>query len=707
MALAVANQMAGQNKQAISVVDAFIGTQDVKARTRDYDESELMLYRADLLKEDGQLDEAIAHLEAHQSFVVDQLSWKMKMAELTLSLGHFNLAKDWYRGLLVDGGFGATENYGVHRGWQCALLELEPALCAEMLKLKACDLPSTNMQFSEEQAGVLSAAYAELQSELPRSRAAKRIPLTFLSGDSLRAGLKAYIDRALTKGVPALAADLSSLYTEETSAGSGRFARVKDTYAVSQNSSYQMVSELCDEALEATKATGRLAGAAADGPVEPPTTELWCLFLRAQLEEARGDIEEAIATIDLCIQHTPTAVDMYERRARLLRKAGDVQAAAEQMDAARKLDLADRYINNKTTKYMLRAGKLEQAMSTIALFTRHEGDPAHNLFEMQVMWVEIEYGNAAMAVGKYGMALKKFLATEKHFNDFVDDQFDFHTYCLRKMTLRAYVSILRMNDSIQSHKFYGKAAEGAIKCYIALYDNPPQSAADEEPDYANMSPAVRKREKAKARKAAKKKAEEEEAKKKAEEEEAKAKAAAEAAEDPEGKKKKKAPEKPVPVDEDPNGDKLLQADPLVEAERLVKTLVKFAPGSLSTQVAAYDVALRRKKPLKALQALVRGARIDQSGDAELFSRIVDFASRYGGVAAGGGGGGEADLSAPVRSALDLELADLMGGASLEQVSWARARPHVRMAHPVFPKQASRPTCRRGLSTHASTHRHSL
>ena len=36
MALAVAKQMAGQNKQAISVVDAFVGTQDVKARTRDY-----------------------------------------------------------------------------------------------------------------------------------------------------------------------------------------------------------------------------------------------------------------------------------------------------------------------------------------------------------------------------------------------------------------------------------------------------------------------------------------------------------------------------------------------------------------------------------------------------------------------------------------------------------------------------------------------
>ena len=31
------------------------------------------------------------------------------------------------------------------------------------------------------------------------------------------------------------------------------------------------------------------------------------------------------------------------------------------------------------------------------------------------MWVEIEYGNSAMGDAKYGMALKKFLATKKHF----------------------------------------------------------------------------------------------------------------------------------------------------------------------------------------------------------------------------------------------------------------------------------------------------
>ena len=32
-----------------------------------------------------------------------------------------------------------------------------------------------------------------------------------------------------------------------------------------------------------------------------------------------------------------------------------------------------------------------------------------------------------------------FKEVEKHFADFDEDQFDFHSYCIRKMTLRAYV----------------------------------------------------------------------------------------------------------------------------------------------------------------------------------------------------------------------------------------------------------------------------
>lgn len=40
------------------------------------------------------------------------------------------------------------------------------------------------------------------------------------------------------------------------------------------------------------------------------------------------------------------------------------------MDSARKLDLQDRFINTKATKYFLRADKVKEAQDTIGLFTK-------------------------------------------------------------------------------------------------------------------------------------------------------------------------------------------------------------------------------------------------------------------------------------------------------------------------------------------------
>ena len=69
-----------------------------------------------------------------------------------------------------------------------------------------------------------------------------------------------------------------------------------------------------------------------------------------------------------------------------------------------------------------------------------------------------------------------FLHVFKHFEDFQEDQFDFHTYCLRKMTLRAYVEMLRMEDELYHHIYYSKAAWGAVETYLLLLDQPDKNA---------------------------------------------------------------------------------------------------------------------------------------------------------------------------------------------------------------------------------------
>lgn len=60
----------------------------------------------------------------------------------------------------------------------------------------------------------------------------------------------------------------------------------------------------------------------------------------------------------------------------------------------------------------------------------------------------------------------------QHFTEITEDQFDFHTYCLRKMTLRSYVSLLRLEDVLRNHRFYFKTASIAIRIYLHLHSNP-------------------------------------------------------------------------------------------------------------------------------------------------------------------------------------------------------------------------------------------
>ena len=67
------------------------------------------------------------------------------------------------------------------------------------------------------------------------------------------------------------------------------------------------------------------------------------------------------------------------------------------------MDLADRYLNSMAVKELFRAGSIDQAEKTAALFTR-DGDQVNNLFDMQHMWYELECGKAHLRNKHYGKA---------------------------------------------------------------------------------------------------------------------------------------------------------------------------------------------------------------------------------------------------------------------------------------------------------------
>merc|ERR1719361_408814 len=96
-------------------------------------------------------------------------------------------------------------------------------------------------------------------------------------------------------------------------------------------------------------------------------------------------------------------------------------------------------------------GGMEKAL----MFSKEPDSPgAANLHDMQCMAYESAMGRSYSRQQNFGKALKMYNETFKHFNDIAEDKFDFHNYCLRKTTLKAYVAMLRMQERLYSHKFY-------------------------------------------------------------------------------------------------------------------------------------------------------------------------------------------------------------------------------------------------------------
>ncbi|XP_030457569.1 N-terminal acetyltransferase A complex auxiliary subunit NAA15 isoform X2 [Syzygium oleosum] len=550
---AVSQHLNSNPSKAIDILEAYEGTleDDYPPENERCEHGEMLLYKISLMEECGFLERALEELYKKESKILDRLACREQEVSLLVKLGRLEEGGKLYRLLLSMN----PDNYSYYEGLQ-----------------KCAGLYRADGQYSSDEIVQLISLYGSLGEQFAWSSAVKRIPLDFLQGDKLREAAINYIRPLLTKGVPSLFSDLSPLYDHPGKA----------------DILEQLFLEL-EHSITTTK------GYPGREEKEPPSTLMWTLFLLAQHYDRRGQFDVALSKIDEAIKHTPTVIDLYSVKSRILKHAGDLTAAAALADEARCMDLADRYINSECVKRMLQADQVSLAEKTAVLFTK-DGDQHNNLHDMQCMWYELASGESYFRQGDLGRALKKFLAVEKHYADITEDQFDFHSYCFRKMTLRAYVEMLKFQDRLHSYPYFHKAAAGAIRCYIKLFDSPSKSATEEDDEMSKLLPSQKKKLRQKQRKA-----------------EARAKKEAEVKiEESSSTSVSKSGKKPVkPVDPDPHGEKLLQVeDPLSEATKYLKLLQRNSPNSLETHILSFEVNMGKRKTLLAFQAVKQLLRLD-------------------------------------------------------------------------------------------------
>ena len=544
-----------------------------------YQESELILFQNRCLEMQGKYEEGLKHLQDRSGDIVDNLGANVKQAEYLVLLGRFEEAKERWDKLVTS----QTENYKFHCGLQAAYLELNAEMAKDAFQLNSMELPCTSFNLGSDQLNVLKDLYS--QEKFKKSMASKKIKLHVLRGDELRSAIDEHLRHCLHEGIPAVHQDVCSLIFQPSSWDCNRVVYVKDPFEFRSHPTTLTVMELVDNYIASLKSNGTFKQKPAeDDIVEPPSSLLWTLFLKCHLLEMSGSLMTALSVIEESIEHTPTALDMYLKKARILKKCGDSKLAALEADECRALDLQDRYLNNKATKYLLRSNQIQKAMDTIAMFTKHDGDPQQILFDLQCNWYELELAEAYAREKKWGLALKKFYAVQSHFTDYVEDLFDFHSFCVKKVTLRVYDAMIKMLDAAYSHKFYQRAAMGVLKIFLHLLDKP-----EDIDGLGHLDAAKRKKERAKIKK---QKEKEEKAKEEAEKE-------AKLSGDHKNTVKKE--------DLDPVGDKILQKNFLVEASNWCSKLKqKLDLNNEDVLALLSEVYLRKGKATLIMKALISG-----------------------------------------------------------------------------------------------------
>ncbi|CDK24687.1 unnamed protein product [Kuraishia capsulata CBS 1993] len=408
-----------------------------------YEQSECTLYLNRIIGETGDHQRALDDLERIKDWARDGVAVLESKAFYLTSLGRNKEASVVYRELLQRN----PDNQDYY-------LKLEETLGT-----------------TTKPVAVRKALYEKLGRFYPKSEPVKFIPLTFLTGDDFKQAAESYILSQLKRGVPSAFVNVKPLY------------RKKANVPVF----LEIVTKFFEN--EAAKVS--------------PLTWCWTAYYLALHHLHVKNLSKALEYINLAIDHTPTLVELYVAKARILKHFNKLQEAAEVMDSGRSLDLQDRFINSKATKYYLRANLIDSAVKTISLFTKNDEGAVNGIKDLHVMqsiWFITENGEAyyRLFLAKLAeleefnrsadaddeetiitrnvledeisefkaLSAKRFIAITKIYDEFFSDQMDFHSYCMRRGTPRAYIDTIKWEDRLYGSPMYVRAIMGLAKIHL-------------------------------------------------------------------------------------------------------------------------------------------------------------------------------------------------------------------------------------------------
>ena len=282
---------------------------------------------------------------------------------------------------------------------------------------------------SEQRKKIYEILTKEIEPNLNKVKITEKLKLGLTSGDEFKALFSQYFLKSIKNNLPSFFNNIKFIY---------QYSQQKSKISIIQEIITSNISEieskhsLSKDILDLNKDNNSIN-------IEP--VFIWVYYFASQHFDIIGESEKAIEYINKAIKSTPTVVEFFMVKSKILKHNLLYDEASLAMGKAENLDLSDRYLNAKYAKSIVRKGDVDGSVNVMMEFVKNPLFE-ENMLRYQCLWFKVETGCAYLKQGKLLMAHRMFKGILDNFKEMNEDQNDFYNYSLRRYMLSDFYNLI-------------------------------------------------------------------------------------------------------------------------------------------------------------------------------------------------------------------------------------------------------------------------
>ena len=292
---------------------------------------------------------------------------------------------------------------------------------------------------SEERKKIYEILTKEIEPELKKVKITEKLKLGLAFGEEFKKLFIQYFFKSIKSNLPSFFNNIKFIYQYPQQ--KCKISIIEEI--VSSNiSKIESENTLTKEILDLNKDNSNLS---------IPPVFIWVYYFASQHYDILGESEKALLYINKAIKSTPSVVEFFMVKSKILKHNLLFDEAEKAMGKAKDLDLSDRYLNAKHAKAMVRKGDVDKSAEIMMEFVKNPLIE-ENMLRYQCLWFKLETGMAYIKQGKLLMAHRMFKGVLDNFKEMYEDQSDFYNYSLRRYMLNDFYNLILHTKKMYKNK---------------------------------------------------------------------------------------------------------------------------------------------------------------------------------------------------------------------------------------------------------------